>query len=145
MSEGELSNISASISLHIPFHDIDLTGVAWHGRYLKYFELARDALMEKIGFSYDEMRRSGYVFPVVDTQLRYVRPLRLHQQVQVTAVLKEWEMRVVVAYTIHDEQGATYTRGSTTQVTVKAANWELLLGSPAELLEKVAAQSSRHD
>jgi acyl-CoA thioester hydrolase len=139
MRQLELTKLSASVALSIPFHDIDLTGVVWHGRYPKYFELARDALMEKIDFSYAEMRSSGFVFPVVDSQIRYVRSLRLHQQVRVVAVLREWEMRVVVNYRIQDEQDVVYTKGSTTQVAVKASNWEMQLGSPAQLLEKVTA------
>lgn len=137
MSQIPTEALTASIALKVPFHDIDVTGVAWHGRYLKYFELARDVLMDKINFSYQEMRDSGYIFPVVDAQVRYLRPLRLHQQLQVTAVMKEWEMRVVVEYRIHDLAGVNYSRGKTVQVAVKADSWELLLGSPKVWLDQV--------
>lgn len=39
----------ASVNLEIPFHDVDMMAVVWHGHYAKYFEIARCALLEKIG------------------------------------------------------------------------------------------------
>ncbi|MDZ4729173.1 MAG: thioesterase family protein [Xanthomonadales bacterium] len=131
------AHLSASVDLKIPFHDMDPTGVVWHGRYFKYFERAREALMEQLDYSYPEMRSSGYVFPVVDAQVRYVRPLRLGQSYRITAVLKEWELRVVVQYTIVDAAGEDCTRGKTVQVAVTAKDWSLQLGCPMELQDKV--------
>jgi acyl-CoA thioester hydrolase len=36
-----------SVDLEIPFHDVDMMQVVWHGHYAKYFEIARCALLEK--------------------------------------------------------------------------------------------------
>lgn len=137
MNHQQPAAITAQVPLDIPFHDIDVTGVAWHGRYLKYFELARDALMDKIGYNYAEMRQAGVLFPVVDVQIRYLRPLHLHQPLQVVAVLKEWEMRVVIEYRIQDDNDLVHCKGKTVQVAVKAGGWELQLGCPQELQDKV--------
>ena len=38
------SYASASVEIQIPFHDIDIMGIAWHGHYAKYLEIARGAL-----------------------------------------------------------------------------------------------------
>ena len=32
---------TAEVELTIPFHDVDMMGVAWHGNYFRYFEVAR--------------------------------------------------------------------------------------------------------
>ena len=37
-------NKDADIRMEVPFHDIDILGIVWHGHYNKYFELARTAL-----------------------------------------------------------------------------------------------------
>jgi acyl-CoA thioester hydrolase len=29
------------VELDVPFHDVDLQRVVWHGHYYKYFEVAR--------------------------------------------------------------------------------------------------------
>jgi acyl-CoA thioester hydrolase len=129
--------LSASETIRIPFHDLDPAGVVWHGRYFKYLELARCALMEDLEYSYQGMMESGYLWPVVDTRLRYIHPLLLDQEVRVSACLREWEMRLVVDYKIEDEQGRVCTRARTVQVPVDAETQELRLGSPDVLIRNV--------
>ena len=80
---------------------------------------------------------SGYVWPVVDTSVRFVRPLTLDQTFVVTACIVEWELRLVVDYRIHSEDGVLHTRARTVQVPVDANTRELLIGSPAVLIERI--------
>lgn len=111
--------------------------MAWHGRYFKYFESARSELMDKIGYSYIEMRQSGFLWPIVDAQVRYVRPLSLHQDIYITAVLKEWDMRLVVEYLIKDEKSLICTRAKTVQVAVNAETGVMRLGLPLEFVDRI--------
>jgi len=127
----------ASAHLKIPFNDLDPGNVVWHGRYFKYFEMARSVLFEGIGYSFREMAESGFLWPVIDANVRYVRPLVLDQQVCVTACLKEWELRLVVDYKIMDGLGVTYTRARTVQAPVDASTHELAFGSPEILVNNV--------
>ena len=141
MTRSNFSNcLTASIEIRVPFFDLDPAGVAWHGRYFQYFELARCRLFEGIDYSYEEMQSSGVLWPVADTSVRYVRPLTLNQDVLVTACLREWEMRLVVDYRIEDENGAVLTRARTIQVPVDADTLELTLGSPQVLIDNVHAK-----
>lgn len=32
---------TVDVDLTIPFHDVDVMGVVWHGNYFRYFEIAR--------------------------------------------------------------------------------------------------------
>ena len=130
--------LTAAVDVQIPFYDLDPAGVAWHGRYFQYFELARCALFEGFDYSYAEMEGSGYLWPVGDTEVRYVRPLLLNQQVRVTSCLREWELRLVVDYKIEDADGVLYTKARTVQVPVDAKTHELVLGSPQLLIDNVA-------
>jgi acyl-CoA thioester hydrolase len=146
MSHRDFSGrLTATETLRIPFHDVDAAGVAWHGRYFKYFEAARWKLFDLFDYGYAAMNRSGCLWPVVDASVRYVRPLMLDQQVIVTACLREWEMRLVVDYRVADETGVTYTRARTVQVPVDAESHELMFGSPDVLLQNVRKQIERLD
>ena len=131
------SGITASETLRVPFHDVDPADVVWHGRYFKYFEEVRRTLLEDLDYSYASMMESGYVWPVVDTNVRYVRPLELDQRFTVTACIVEWELRLVIDYRIHGEDGALYTKARTIQVPVDATTRELLIGSPSALVDKI--------
>ena len=129
--------LSVTETMRVPFHDVDPANVVWHGRYFKYFEEARRTLLEELDYSYTEMMKSGYIWPVVDATIRYVRPLVLDQRFTVMAALKEWDLRLVIAYQIHDLDGTLYTRGQTVQVPINAETMELCLGTPDELLQQI--------
>jgi acyl-CoA thioester hydrolase len=133
-------HLTASVRVRVPFFDLDPAGVAWHGRYFQYFELARCALLETVGYSYEEMMDSGILWPVADTNVRYLRPLLLNQEVTVTACLREWELRIVVDYRIEDDNGTLFTRARTVQVPVVAETHELTLGSPDFFVDNVKAR-----
>ena len=139
-SNDSMDGITASVRLSVPFFDLDSAGVVWHGRYFKYFELARAQLLDEIGYSYGEMATSGFVWLVTDTDVRYVRPLVLNQEIVVTAGLREWEMRLVVDYRIEDLAGNVCTRATTTQVPVDAETRSLAFGSPGVFIERVEAK-----
>ena len=131
--------LTASISARVPFHDLDPTGVVWHGRYFKYLESARCALLERLGYSYDAMLESGFLWPVVDSQIRYVHPFTLNQEVKAIACLREWEFNLTVDYQLENEEGQLCTRARTVQVPVDAVTSELRLGCPPVFVQKVEA------
>lgn len=130
--------LEASVIVQIPFHDIDAMEIAWHGHYAKYFEIARGALLTKIGYNYREMKESGFAWPVIEMKIRYAQPARFGQRVNVRASLLEYEMRLKIGYLITDvDTGRRLTRGHTVQVAVDMASEELLFASPPILLEKL--------
>lgn len=129
--------LTATETMRVPFHDVDPANVVWHGRYFKYFEEARRTLLEELDYSYVTMMDSGYIWPVVDANVRYVRALRLDQRFTVTAALKEWELRLVIAYRIRDLDGNLMTKGQTVQVPIDSKTMELYLGTPDEMLQRI--------
>jgi len=129
--------LTASSLVRVPFHDLDPTGVVWHGRYFKYLESARCALLEHLGYSYDAMLESGFLWPVVESQIKYVHPLTLNQQVKAIACLREWEFKLMVDYRLENDKGQVCTRARTVQVPVDAATTELRLGCPPVFVQKV--------
>ncbi|WP_339427274.1 MULTISPECIES: acyl-CoA thioesterase [unclassified Pseudomonas] len=115
----------------VPFFDVDTMNVVWHGHYVKYLEVARCALLDQIGHNYTAMLESGYAWPVIDMQLRYVRGAVFGQTINVRASLVEWENRLKVNYLITDlASGERLTRASTVQVAVEITTREMQLASP---------------
>jgi len=129
--------LTAVVELRIPFHDVDSARVVWHGHYFKYFEVARCALLDRIGYNYDTMAASGVVWPIVKSTSKFVRPLVFNQVVRVSARMREWEMHLLMDYRIKDESGIVCTKGSTTQVPLDARTYELQFETPAFLTERM--------
>ncbi|MDR1994332.1 acyl-CoA thioesterase [Azonexus sp.] len=130
--------LATDIQIKVPFYDVDMVNIVWHGHYAKYLEDARCALFDAIGYNYDDMFRDGYVWPIIDMHLRYVQPAKFKQILNVRAELIEWQERLVVNYLISDAQtGQRLTRAATTQVAVRMATQEMLYASPPQLLSAV--------
>lgn len=129
----------ASVEIDVPFHDVDMMEIAWHGHYVRYFEIARCKLFDQLDYNYRQMRDSGYAWPVIDLHVRYVQPLMFQQKVTVTAWIAEWENRLRVQYLITDVEGKRLTKGHTDQVAINMKTNELMLATPAILLEKLGA------
>jgi acyl-CoA thioester hydrolase len=128
----------AFVELQVPFHDLDPLNIVWHGNHAKYFEQARCALLDQIGYNYDQMRASGYLWPVIDLHVRYVKPLRFNQKIRVRALLREWEFRLKIDYLITDlVSGARLVKGSSAQVAIDMATEEMCLMSPPVLFERL--------
>lgn len=131
-------DLAAETTIQIPFHDVDMAAIAWHGHYVKYFEVARCLLLEKFDYNYMQMGESGYFWPIVDLRIKFVNPARFGQKIRVKAALAEWEHRLKIRYVITDlESGKRLTKGYTTQVAVRRSDGEMQFASPAVLAEKL--------
>lgn len=126
------------VEITVPFHDADPMGVVWHGNYFRYFEVAREALLKQFGYGYREMAASGYVWPIVDTRVKYIAAVTFEQQIIVQAEVKEFENRLRIDYQIFDLlTGKRTTSGHTLQVAVHIESKEMCFVSPPVLFEKM--------
>ena len=134
--------LQVEIPIKVRFSDTDAMGVVWHGNYFRYFEIAREALLNQFNYGYRQMRDSGYVWPVVDTRVKYRDSLTFEQRVRVQARVSEYENRLRIEYQIFDkETGKRMTTGYTIQVAVDAESREMCFVSPAVLFERMGIAS----
>lgn len=130
--------ITAEIEAAAQFYDLDPMQVVWHGNYPRFLEEARCALLDRIGYNYPQMEQSGYVWPIVDLRLKYVRPIRFAQKIRIAATLVEYENRLRIDYRIRDAaSGETLTKATTIQLAVDMASGEMCLETPAVFVDKV--------
>ena len=132
--------IRAEVEVEVPFHDVDLAGVVWHGHYMKYLENARWAVMDRIDFGLEAMLASGYIWPVIGLEVKYIRAARYGERLRVQASIVEWDAKLVLNYLMLDAQNGTRIgRAQTTQVAVEREKGTLQLVSPACLTDRVRA------
>jgi len=132
---------SVEIETQVQFFDLDPMEIVWHGNYVKYLELVRCALLDRIGYNYLQMKESGYAWPIVDLHLRYAAPATFGQTIRLRASIVEWENRLKIDYLISDAAtGKRLTRASSTQVAVDIKSGEMCFVSPPVLFEKLKVQ-----
>lgn len=75
--------------IEVRYAETDMMGVVYHGSYLPWLEVARTALLKAEGLPYRELERDGFFLPVIEVNLRYLRPARYADVVIVRAVIRE--------------------------------------------------------
>ncbi|WP_028773452.1 acyl-CoA thioesterase [Shewanella waksmanii] len=131
--------LSTEMTLTIPFHDVDSMGITWHGNYLRYFEIVRCQLLDMIDYGYRAMQDSGYGWPIVDVQIKYVQSSTFDQQVRIYAEMVEWENRIKINYQVRDAAtNKRLTKGYTIQAAVDMATQELCFVTPQVFRDKIA-------
>ncbi|HYD39816.1 MAG TPA: thioesterase family protein [Anaeromyxobacter sp.] len=127
------------IELQIPFHDVDVLEVAWHGHYPKYLELARTAFFRSRRIDAPDMRALGFRFYVSEYFLRHLAPLRYGDQVRVHAWPVEVRNRIRIAYRIENVTlGKLAAQGWTVLVSTDA-DGGLCFETPGPILERLRA------
>jgi acyl-CoA thioester hydrolase len=76
--------------IRIYWEDTDAGGIVFYANYLKFFERARTEWLRSQGIGQQHLReQTGGMFVVTHSQVRYLRPARLDDELIVTASLQE--------------------------------------------------------
>lgn len=120
-----------SVLQEVPFFDVDSYRVVWHGNYPKYLEIARCRLLQEAGCPYSAMEEMGVFFPVVELQVKYVKPLVFTQKIMIEAWFVEWKHRLKISYQMRDfESHEVLTKARTTQFAVAMPSYKTLFDIP---------------
>jgi acyl-CoA thioester hydrolase len=132
-----------SVKLSIPFHDTDAMQVVWHGNYLKYFEIARDALFCQKGIDlYDFSCRYGYLFPIIRSSVKYISPLRVRDEIICTASLIEARRKIVIDFSIRRvSDNVLCATGTTEQAAVFCTGSGMDLELPKEISDALGCSN----
>ena len=123
--------VENEIIQEIPFYDLDPMNVVWHGNYVKYSEVARAALMEKIGYSYKEMRNDRVIYPIAKMEMKFIKSATLGQKMKLKAVLEEFEPAIRIKYVFRDAQTSEILfKATTMQICVDIETRQSLYTAP---------------
>lgn len=124
-----------SVKLIIPFHDTDAMQVVWHGNYLKYFEIARDALFTEKGVDlYNFYLKHKCLFPIIRSSVKHIAPLTVRDEIICTAILKEARRKIVIDFIIRRvSDGVICATGTTEQAAVVTTGSGMELEIPKEI------------
>lgn len=88
--------MTSSVEIRIRYAETDQQGVAYHAHYLVWMEIGRTGHLERLGFPYSEMERTGLLFAVSEASCRYRGPARYGETVRVETRVKAVRSRSVV-------------------------------------------------
>ena len=80
---------SMTVPIRVRYSETDAMGFLHHGNYPAYFEEARTELFRVNGGDYRAMEESGYFFVVVEMTIKFRKPARYDDVLDVTVMLEK--------------------------------------------------------
>jgi acyl-CoA thioester hydrolase len=100
-------------ALRVRYKDTDCMKVVYYGNYLTYFEVGRVEFLRQQGLPMSEVDRRVHM-PVVEATVRYVRPARLDDLLDVSCWISERKRASFrFAYEIRNEADEVVAKGTT--------------------------------
>lgn len=126
--------IHCTTDIEVRYAETDQMGVVHHANYVIWFEVARTRLCAVSGFHYADIEKMGYLLMVTGVEVRYRRPARYGDTVQVVCWNEHMGSRGLrFAYEVRKGDEILVT-GATEHIWVEAAS-----GRPCRTPEAVRA------
>ena len=110
---------STEIELRVRYSETDKMGYAYYGHYASYFEVARVEALRKLGLNYREMEESGIMLPVLDYNIRFLKPAFYDDLLKIKISIRELpSVRIKFDYETHNEAGVLLNEAKVTLVFI---------------------------
>lgn len=128
--------VSACVERRCQFSEVDPLTIAWHGRYVTFFEEAATELGHKCGLTYEAFRAAKIAAPIAQLHVDYHQPLRLNERFEVKASVV-WceEAKLNTEFIVTREDGVCACTGYTVQLFVEADSKTLCVLPPRIILD----------
>lgn len=84
--------------LTVRYAETDMMGIVHHSRYYPWFEQARTDYIKKIGMTYSQLEKLGFMLPLTETQCKYIYGLRYEDEAIVTCRMEKLTVARVEFY-----------------------------------------------
>ena len=99
--------MTLDVPIRVRYVETDAMGVAYHGHYFTWFEVARVELMRALGLRYRDLEAEGIYLPVVECRARFLAAARYDAPLQVrTALMAATRARIVFGYLVREPEAS---------------------------------------
>ncbi|HEY9745253.1 MAG TPA: acyl-CoA thioesterase [Oculatellaceae cyanobacterium] len=125
-----------TMDVDVNIFDTDCFGVMWHGAYTKWMEMGRVKLFEERGLMLSKPDDPlGYIYPVVEQNLRFKSPAHYQDRLLLTTRLKIDGYKLIFEQTFTSKTSGKVTMDASTTVVVLDTNWKLQRKLPDMILK----------
>jgi len=122
--------VIATTQIRVRYKDTDCMSVVYYGNYLTYFEVGRVEFLRQQGMPMSDVNGKIHM-PVVEADVRYVKPARLDDLLDVRCWISEKKRASFrFAYEILNESGDRVATGSTLHAVQDPATGKLIALPP---------------
>ena len=89
----------------VQYYETDGMGIVHHSNYIRWFEEARVALLEQLGYGYDRIEAEGFSSPVLEVACKYKTMARFGDTVLISAHISDYNgVRLTLHYEVRVAQ-----------------------------------------
>ena len=128
----------AEHKVRVRYAETDQMNVVYHGNYAQYFEVARSESIRHLGFTYKDMEAMGVIMPVVELQVKFIRPAHYDDLLTIKTYVKELptDHKIEFNHEVFNEDEKLLSTGKIVLYFIDA-NTKAKTKMPAELREKL--------
>lgn len=98
--------------VRVRYSETDQMGYVYYGNYARYYEIGRTELMRSMGIHYKSMEELGIIMPVVSLEVKYLRPAKYDDFIEIRTRIKKLDDQVIVFESlIFNEENQLLNRG----------------------------------
>jgi acyl-CoA thioester hydrolase len=99
--------------VRVRYAEADPMNVVYYGNYAQYFEVARVESLRNLGISYKTIEEMGIMLPVVELNIKYLRPAKYDDLLTIKTMIKELptDHRIQFDQEVYNEEGKLLTIG----------------------------------
>ena len=92
-------------SIRVRYQETDKMGIAHHGNYFTWMEVARIHLLDSMNCPYSNLEEAGYFQPVISWSCEFKTPAKFDDIIEIEVKLQEMEqVRLNLDYTIRRDE-----------------------------------------
>lgn len=89
----------------VQYYETDQMAIVHHSNYIRWFEEARNYVLEDAGFGYEKMEECGIIIPVIGVSAEYKTMSHFGEVVIIETTIKKYTgTRLILSYTIYDKK-----------------------------------------
>lgn len=114
---------TSETKIRVRYAETDRMGYVYYGNYAAYFEVARVETLREMGMSYKDMEDQGIILPVLEFNIKYLKPAFYDDLLLVKTTIKEMPAaRIHFDYETYNEKNVLLNIASTTLVFINKEN-----------------------
>lgn len=100
--------------IRVRYAETDRMDVVYYGNYPQYFEVGRVESLRSLGISYKDIEDMGIILPVVEMQIKYLRPAKYDDLLTIKTIIKELPIdhKITFYQEVYNEAGKLLTMGT---------------------------------
>tara|TARA_B100001287_G_scaffold36356_2_gene25796 strand:- start:10484 stop:10888 length:405 start_codon:yes stop_codon:yes gene_type:complete len=109
----------SKVKVRVRYAETDQMGYCYYGNYATYYEVARVNILRKIGISYSELEKQNYQMPVLDFNIKYIKPAYYDDELTILCKIPQIpKVRIKFDYESYNQNKEMINFGSTTLVFI---------------------------